>query len=982
VRRHPFDSAQGRSSWLLPFAVAALWWAGLTVYASFQEVPTGRLRGKAIAEESGQPLSGAIVRLHRLAPFLAEEETHLAFVTRKDGSFRSGRVPAGSYRLEASSEAHTLHPTRVEIAEAKLTELALELSPDAPSLELRMPEHVFTPQEAVQLVGHGFSPESTLGFRFYRVDAMHLLREHRGALYEMLRSEGTPESQSLEGSRGFTRARELALPITKRDVEGIFHQRFNLGVQEPGIYVIEAQLGDLRQRQWAMVTRLGLVVKHWGASGLAFVADLESGDPVAGAKVSFYGERAGAPAVSRARAAEGAVSATTDARGLCTADLPKAEQEYDLVAIAEKDGSQAFLTSSVYGGEGDGQDRLYAYTDRPVYRPGDTVHFKGIARRFVEPDYRVLAEEPVTFEVRDARDTLVYRGQLTTNDYGSYQGEFSLSDEAATGYYQMLTTLQGRQHEAGFKVAEYRKPEYEVEVKTGKKRYTRGERIQAQVSARYYFGAPVAGARVTYSVMRSPYWFYPEQAEEEYQGDEYQGDYYAYGEVIEQGEAVTDEQGVAHLSIATKRPPGLAPEGDQEEESDSYRYTLAVTVTDPSRKEVTGQGSTLVTAGEFALLARPTRYLAAPGEAAEVQVEARDYDGHFVPRTTVTAAASLEIYDNSRLHAERVAENMVTTDEKGHALFRFTPKLQGYYRVDCTAHDTRGNKVHGTAFIWVTGGEYSDLQTSYPEIEIIPDKKVYRIGETAAVLVNSETRNVTALVAAEGSRLYDYRLVPLKANSTRLEIPVRPEYAPNFFVSVCFVKGKQFVSQSKRIKVSVEERGLQVALKPNKEVYSPGERAVYQLTARDWQGKPVVGEFSIGVVDESIYSIQEEMAEPIMRFFYPPRGNEVSTDYSFPEIYLDADKGAAGIKVRERFPDTAYWNPSVITAADGTAQVALQIPDTLTTWRATVRGTTLTTEVGEAVAKVRCTKDLIIRLEAPRFLVQKDRLTISAVAHN
>jgi hypothetical protein len=124
------------------------------------------------------------------------------------------------------------------------------------------------------------------------------------------------------------------------------------------------------------------------------------------------------------------------------------------------------------------------------------------------------------------------------------------------------------------------------------------------------------------------------------------------------------------------------------------------------------------------------------------------------------------------------------------------------------------------------------------------------------------------------------------------------------------------------------------------------------------------------------------MAEPIMRFFYPPRGNEVSTDYSFPEIYLDADKGAAGIKVRERFPDTAYWNPSVITAADGTAQVALQIPDTLTTWRATVRGTTLTTEVGEAVAKVRCTKDLIIRLEAPRFLVQKDRLTISAVAHN
>jgi len=983
VRCDPFLRARGRSSWLLPCALAALWWAGLTAYAFFQEAPAGWLTAKVIAEESGRPLPGAVVRLHRLLPFAPDLEAHFAFVARKDGSLRAARIPAGTYRLEASSRAHTLRPTRVDIAEAKTTELALELSPNQPFLELRMPEHVFTPQEAIRVVGHGFSPESAMDVRLYRVDPVALLRRHHGNLYQLLAEQQMAAEVPLDAEAALTNTRErrgaagtsplmLSLPISGRDVEGVFHQRFDLQAQEPGIYVIEMQLGDLREREWAMVTRLGLIVKHWagGTSALAFVTDLVTGEPVPGAKVSFYREK-GLP-----------VSATTDERGICTAKLAGEGGQYDLMVIAEKDGSQAFLTSWVYQGEGSGKDRVYAYTDRPVYRPGDTVRFRGLAREFVEPRYRVVGGEPVTLEVRDARDTLVYRGQTTTNDYGSYQGEFALSEEAATGYYQMVTTLRGRQHEAGFKVAEYRKPEYEVEVATGKKRYSRGEHIQARVTARYYFGAPVAGARVTYAVMRAPYWFYPEEDEEaEYESEDYEGDYYSYGEVVEQGSAITDEEGVARLSIATKRLPvagQVADEGD----SDDYRYTIAVRVTDPSRKEVTGQGSTLVTAGEFALSAGPARWVLAPGEEAEIAVRARDYESRPVRQQQVRVTAGLELWSENKLKVEPAAHSTLTTDGKGEAVFRFTPEVPGHYRVEAAARDRRGNKVSATAFLWVTGEAYADLRAPYPEIEIITDKKRYRVGETATVLINTEVKEPTALVGVEGARLYDCRLLALKANSTRFEIPVRPEYAPSFFLSVSFVKGKQFVSHTKRIKVSVEEQGLQLALKPDKGVYSPGERATYQLTARDWQGKPVVGEFSVGVVDEAIYAIQEEMAEPMLRFFYPPRGNRVDTDYSFPSIYLDADKGAAGIKVRKRFPDTAYWNPAVVTAADGTARISFQVPDTLTTWRATVRGATMATEVGETVTRVKCTKDLLVRLEAPRFLVQNDRLTISAVAHN
>jgi len=956
------------AAWLVGLAAAIAWLAAMTIYLSQQEQPTGWLRGRAVAEESGQALPGIEIRLHR-AGATVSGEGDFPLVTRANGSFHSKRIPAGLYQLQATSRAHQLRATNLMIEEGKVQEVNLELAPVAPFFDLRVPQHVFTPDEVPQVIGHGFLPGDSIDFTFYRVDPNALLVKKRGGLGRLLYSEQPPRHLVLEGNPALSPLGRILPPITRRDVEGVFRQRFDLPLRDPGIYLVVAKADSIQRLGWVMVTRLALITKQWGDQALAYVTDLKTGAPVAGANVQF--------------SAEGGetVSGVTDAQGIFQARVPHKQPQFDLLARAERQGSQAFLTSWVYTGGEAGQERVYAYTDRPVYRPGHSVHFKGIARRFAGAGYAVLSGEPVEVKVRDPRDTLVYQAKLVTNQFGSYHGQLGLNDEAPTGYYRLVSTLDGREHESGFRVAEYRKPEYSIEVTTGKKRYTRGERIRAQVSAQYYFGAPVAGAKVAYVVRRSPYFFYPAPEEEApyEEGGEFEG--YAYGEVIEQGEAETDADGVARFSIATKAPFSAWKKPPEEEATD-HKYDIEVTVTDPSRKEVTELGSTLVTQGEFKVLLTPVRWVTAPGQAAQVEVETRDYDGRPVPGVTVSVGASREVWRGRESSLGPETRGEVTTDANGKARFQFTPQTAGNYRVRARATDRRGNEIRETAYLWVTEEDYADLGVPYPELEIIADKKVYRQGHTATLLINSQRKGATALVTIEGPRLYERRLVELKGKSTRIEFAVRPEYAPNFFVCVAFVRDKKFMREEKRLQVSVEARRLQIEVRADQRRYAPGEQATYQLRTADWRGKPVSAELSVGVVDESIYAVAPESAPPMLGFFYPPRENAVSTAYSFPHIYLDADKSPVGIKVRKRFPDTAYWNPTVLTDAQGRATITFAMPDNLTTWRATVRGATLDTAVGEATKKVRTAKDLLVRLEAPRFMVQRDRLTLSALVHN
>lgn len=192
---------------------------------------------------------------------------------------------------------------------------------------------------------------------------------------------------------------------------------------------------------------------------------------------------------------------------------------------------------------------------------------------------------------------------------------------------------------------------------------------------------------------------------------------------------------------------------------------------------------------------------------------------------------------------------------------------------------------------------------------------------------------------------------------------------------------KRFIFGQKLLQVSPQDRFLQVEVTPDNGEYKPREKARYTIKTTDAGGKPVSAEVSLSVVDEAIYAISEEMVPEIKRFFYGKRPNLVATTTSFVERYFGGAKKEAREK-RGDFRDTAYWNPTILTDENGEAKVELQLPDNLTTWRATARAHTLETSVGSGVNKVLARKKLLARLALPRFFVEGDTVSLGGIVHN
>ena len=318
--------------------------------------------------------------------------------------------------------------------------------------------------------------------------------------------------------------------------------------------------------------------------------------------------------------------------------------------------------------------------------------------------------------------------------------------------------------------------------------------------------------------------------------------------------------------------------------------------------------------------------------------------------------------------------------------------------------------VNRGGYIWSTDkkSEWSDFSFRDSEensIKLVPDKKSYKPGETAHVLALLRKDQAHLLIATELASVMTSRLLDALGRSVVIDVPIEKRFAPNVYLNVTFVKNDELIAESQLLAVPARDRMLKLDIVPNKKEYKPRDVASYTVLARNEDGSPASGaEISLGVVDEAIYSIQPERAGNIKREFYGRRYNEVETSiavrYTFTgysgsqpmdlamnkKAYQLADfKSEAPVAeptIRKEFKDTAFWQSDLVTGADGKATVQFKLPDNLTTWRATARAVTADTKVGSAVQKVLSRKDVIMRLEMPRFLTEGDNVTISGVVHN
>lgn len=818
----------------------------------------------------------------------------------------------------------------------------------------------------------------------YRVRRRERRERTQVALRQTLHYSAFAQVPLLNPSQLVSSWRELLPPA--RDVEA---RRIPLELPGAGLYLIEAVHPPQRAYTIVIVSNLGLVTKAAPGQLLLFTADRFSGKPAAGCQVEVL--------ASRRRVGTG----ETGADGTFALRFASGKLE-DAVALARCGRQIAASDPSGYYFSGGLEDLLgYFYTDKPVYRPGHAVHFKTVLRWRTRGQLRLFDRKSVELVITDPNDKLVSRQTLAVDDFGTVHGDFPVPAGAALGFYTMAISVGDERASGSFQVQEYRKPEFEVRVATAHPFYVQGGTVHATIDARYYFGQPVASAKVRYVLHRAGYysplrWRESGEEEGEEEGEEGGGGAFYGGEEESETEAQLDAKGHLEVDLPTT----------VDRQANDYTLRIEARVIDASNREVAGHTTANVTYGHFLVIPRLDRWIYHAGETARVTVRTVDYTGG--PRPAITVNVWLEEIDWTRSGYRSepvrttVAQGVVQTDSSGLGAWSLTvPSRGGSYGLHAMALDGR-RRLRGERSLWVPGAGAAEWTGEERRVDLIADQKRYQPGDTAHLLLVTDLPSADLLVTKEAEQIFSHQVRHVGANPT-IDVPITADDVGGVFVNVAFLNDDHLYNAERRLVVPPVEQRLSISVEADRPTAKPQEGTEFTVTARDSQGRPVRAEVSLGVVDEAVYAVRPDTAGDPVKFFFRRGYNRVGTrfsrEYSFigfsgtqqllltarrrPMTLADFKSGRAPMPhVRKDFPDAIFWAATLTTDQDGKARVHVSYPDALTTWRATARAVTAASQLGVAVARTVTTKDLILRMPTPRFLTEGDELHLSTIVHN
>jgi uncharacterized protein YfaS (alpha-2-macroglobulin family) len=800
-------------------------------------------------------------------------------------------------------------------------------------------------------------------------------------------------------------------------------------------------LAPNRNRVLANVTDLGVLVKVGPASGLVWVTSLASGTPVAGAKVSIYTPQ-GAYVFGAVSDGKGIVRTPGSAAlskmpgatvaGAASEGEGNGEGDWDsyrsqrLIAIVEKADDLAVVDGNWANGIqiwnfGVSEDRAggttrirgFIQSDRGLYRPGETVHFKGFVREIAAGSApRVPKKQPVTIEVNDSRGTSVLSTTATMTSFGGFSFDLPLGAEASLGDYYVIAKVAGQVFRERFSVEEFRPAAFELTLRPGQKtdRVRPGERLAFSLDATYLFGAPVAGAEVEWRVNRRKHDLrFP--GYEEYSFDannrwwwDWDDDGGDSGDHVADGKGTTSGRGRFEFAV---RDPETTYDGPQD-------YVVSTNVTDESDQTI-GK-SMVVTAhqNDLYLGIHSQEYVQAVGMPFAVGIVAVDPSGKRVaaPATLSFVRTRYECewtevgarsYQRCDRHQEVAMKREIQIPATGTATERIFPKDPGDYVVKVETTDSRGNKVAASSFLWVIGkGEAFWSGDEASRMTLIASKRSYKAGDTARLVAQANLIKPTALITIERDGILDAEVRTLASSSEGVELAIKDAWAPNVFASVALVSGRHGAGDKNRpqfkmgvveLVVASEHKRLDVAIDLDEDTVRPGAPVAGTVRVTH-QGKPVKAELSLSVADEGVLQLIAYKTPDPMKTFYASWGLGVDAGTNWNRLARLADPGSGdpdeggdfgssdGQRIRSRFVSSAYWAPSLTTDDSGVARFSFAAPDNLTAFRLMAVAADIGDRFGSGEHRLTVNKPLMATPTFPRFLGAGDTLAVGAVVHN
>jgi uncharacterized protein YfaS (alpha-2-macroglobulin family) len=626
---------------------------------------------------------------------------------------------------------------------------------------------------------------------------------------------------------------------------------------------------------------------------------------------------------------------------------------------------------------------IYPYTDRPIYRPGQTVHARAVIRQDDDAVYSLPEGEEVTLRLRDARDNVIATRRLTPDEFGAVYADFELADGGTVGAYHLEVNTLGENVRQSFLVEAYRKPDYEVTLTPAQAHIVSGEPLTLTVQANYFFGPPVANARVELVPYVVGY-------NEWYVG----GPALDYGFVHEKLRQVGRTDADGRFTVVL--PAGVTNDHDRQ------TWNIEATVTDASDLSVSSHTRVVVHRAAFGLSLHTDRYHFHPGEPIPVTLLAQDHQAS----AQKGAALIIGLYAWERQtheYSQVIVETQTQTAADGQARVTLQTSRTGWYQLRAQGKDSAGREIQARRWIWVYDGGSVWGAGSSGELRLSTDRDRYAPGDAVSLLIESPVSSPALLCFERGTTRRE-TVIRLEEGVNTLSFELLPDDAPNVHVAVAVWRPtadderwryqsrpeEELLTARTEILVPAEDRRLTVTITPNRDQYAPRDEAVFLVEIRDHAGRPVRAGFSLALVDEAIFALAADKTPEIFDAFYQPRPDIVRTYHSLRPIrFLDRGLGggggggeALGGSPRSDFPDTAFWAPALTTGADGAAWVRVRLPDSLTSWRAVVRAVTADTQVGQTTANITVALPLSIQPVLPRFLVQGDQTILTAVVHN
>lgn len=785
-------------------------------------------------------------------------------------------------------------------------------------------------------------------------------------------------------------------------------------------------------------TDLGLMQKSNGKETLVFVTSLQTGKPVSGVRLT---------AVDEEQKLIG--YADTDANGIASLKGPNpslilAEKASDCTAL---DCDRSHI-SVPYDISTSWQDvwkpvrRTFVFSDRPLYRPGDTAHFKALMRTrsgddlsldaepatgkivIRDPRYRVVLEKPVTFTANGswADDIKLPEGPMGWYDVQLHSDKYEEENQGASGMYS-------------FRIDDYKPNSFEVKL-DAKNLKIETDRLKLPLSANYYMGKSLSRAKASWNASSMREFTAPEAYSDFHFGDaprwaRYGKDRDADGsyddsDSEEEGEWwVNGDVFLADDGTATLEMP--MPPPDRAALPQQVRVTAEIT--DINQQTISAATEFEVPGAEYIVGLKGPSFFGSAGQDVSVEVVAIDSKGHPAPgniRTEVkverqeyhtlkiaTAGGGTTTKDQVILREELKQSLDLKAVSAGSApstTVRFKPTRGGIYFVTAESLDAKGKKILSRLPVYVIGGgEFPWAMEDGSRINLQPEKKSLKPGEEAVIVVKTPIAG-TALVSVERNKIHQHFITPISPENPVIKVPVQDADAPNVFVSVLLVRGSEASPKQHKmpeykmgyceLQVESKAKELTVELAPSKPEVKPAEEFTVSGTVKDHQGKAVSGsEVTLYAVDEGVLSLMKHETPDPSSYFHEEMplavDNHTSFDDLLPEEFAARERGNKGflvggggemdesaLPVRKNFVATPLWIASVTSDAEGKISASVTAPDNLTRYRIMAVASSGADRFGHGESAFKINKPLMVEPVVPRFARLEDETLLKAVIHN